>query len=165
MNEIKVGVSRARMITMLIGALCFVAGGIFLLVIGDEPWIAWMNIIFFGGGALVFARQIADNRPRLVIDARGVYDRTLNVGVIEWPDIVDATTRRIQGNAFICLHLRDPAKYTAHLSPMMLRMVEMNRKLGFTELSLNLSGTNVDPEQLRELIIREVAVRQLDSRA
>jgi len=108
----------------------------------------------------VYARQLASSGPRLVIDDAGILDRTLKVGVIEWDDVEDATVGYIQGNAFVCMHLREPEKYLRRLSPVMRRIARANRSMGFTDLSLNLSGTDADPEQLRHAILREVAARR-----
>jgi hypothetical protein len=38
-------------------------------------------------------------------------------------------------------------------------MVQLNRKLGFTDLSLNLAGTSANPEQVEELVTKELAAR------
>jgi hypothetical protein len=35
----------------------------------------------------------------------------------------------------------------------------LNRALGFTDLSLNLIGADVDPRQVEELVRKELAVR------
>jgi hypothetical protein len=158
-QAITVGSSRRHFKRHLISALCFVAAGVFILVMGEEPLTGWWSIVFFGGCALVFARELADARPRIIIDERGITDRTLNMGVIEWSDIRSATVRRMLGNAFICLELRSPAKYTGRLSPTMQRIVKLNRHLGYSEVSLNLSATDSNPEQLVELILHEAALR------
>ena len=159
MDPIVIGTSRTRWIFLLVVALCFVAAGVFMLLSGGEPLVGWTGILFFGGCALVFVRQLLDERPRIVIDDRGILDRTLRVGVVEWADIQGVYGNSINGNAFLCLDLSDPAKYTGRLSPMMRRVVALNTHLGFTELSLNLSGADVDPERLRELIEKELEVR------
>jgi hypothetical protein len=87
MERVIVRSSYLRWVLMLIGALGFVAGGVFILKIGDNGLAAWGGIVFFGACALMAIVQILDRRPRLVIDERGILDRTLKVGVIEWHDI------------------------------------------------------------------------------
>jgi len=96
---------------------------------------------------------------RLVIDDRGIFDRKLKVGVIEWHDIRGAYVDRVAGNAFICLELRDSAKYTSRLSPVRRLIARLNKTFGYTEFSLNLAGTAVDPDRLRQLILDGVAAR------
>src|SRR5881397_2362895 len=163
MERIVAQSSRLRLFVLALAGACFVAGGVFLLAVDKSPegtLVGWMSIVFFGGCTLVFVWQLFDTRPRLIIDDRGVWDRALKVGVVEWHDISDAYVKHIQGNPFVCIALRDPTKYTRRLSPLLRRMASLNRALGFTELSLNLTGTDLDAEQIRELIVKEMVVRR-----
>ena len=161
MERVIVRSSRRHWVVMLIGSMTFVAAGVLVLAMGANPLAAWSAIVFFGGCALVGTWQILDSRPRLVIGERGVFDRTLKIGVIEWQDINGAFVKRLQGNTFVCLELRDPAKYTGTLSPTGRRLAEVNRNLGFTPISLNLTGLNVDADRVCELLLKEAAVRRV----
>ena len=145
---------------MLIGSMTFVAAGVLVLAMGANPLAASSAIVFFGGCALVGAWQLLASRPRLVIGERGVFDRTLKIGVIEWHDINGAFVKRLRGNTFVCLELRDPAKYTGTLPPIGRRRAEANRNLGFTPISLNLTGLAVDADRICELLLKEAAVRR-----
>ena len=156
MEDIVVRSSRANWTIRLLGCLVFVIGGMLMLGEVDAPRIvAWSSIIFFGGCALVAVREMVDRRPRIVVDDRGILDRTLRVGVIEWRDIVHL---QLWGD-FVCLELRDPAKYTSRLSPLFRRLAALNRAIDFPELSLNLIGTRVDRGRFTELLQKELAVR------
>ena len=161
MQPIIIAQSRTKWVLLLAAALCIVAGAVLFALVstGAARMLAWTNILFFGSCALVFARQVADRRPRIEISDRGIEDRTLKVGVIDWADIRGVKLRRHLGNPLIGLELREPGKYTNRLSPLLQRMVALNGKLGFQPLSLNLAGTAVDPEQLEELLLNELAVR------
>ena len=159
MERIVIAGSRMRYLIYLVVASCFVAAGVLLLALRQSPLVAWLNIIFFGAGVVVFALQVADRRPRIIIDDQGILDRTLKVGTIDWADIRAVFLKRSQDQPFICLELVDPSKYTQRLSPLLRRMVQLNRKLGFTDLSLNLAGTRVNPEQVEELLNKELASR------
>jgi hypothetical protein len=158
-ERIIIAASRTRWLIYFTMACCFIAAGILLLALHQNPLVAWLNILFFGAGGVVFALQLVDRRPRIVIDDQGVLDRTLKVGTIEWADIRGVFLKRSQGQPFLCLELADPSKYTARLSPLLRRMVQLNRKLGFTDLSLNLAGTSVSPDLIEELMRKELAVR------
>jgi len=161
MQAIVIAQSRTKWLVFLVAALSMVGGGVLLVLVdkGVGRMVGWMNILFFGGCALIFARQLADRRPRIEITDRGIEDRTLKVGVIDWADIQGVQLRRYFGNPLIGIELRDPGKYTNRLSPVLQRMVALNDKLGFPPLSLNLAGTSVDPEQIEELLRNELAVR------
>ena len=128
---------------------------------GEAVLAGWANIVFFGGCTLVFAYNVFDRRPRIIIDDDGILDRTLKVGLIEWADIEGAFLRENAGQPYLCLELRDNDKYTQRLSPLLRRMVSLNRALGFTDVSVNLVGTDVRPEQVEELVRKEIEVRAL----
>ncbi len=162
MQEIALRNSRKKNTLFLLVCAGFVAMGVFLLAAGDpsDAWIGWLSVAFFGTGAVVFVRQLLDARPRLVVNDAGVEDRTLGGGLISWGEIEEAYLLSIHSNPFICLELRDPARFLARLSPFKRRLARINRRLGFTECSLNLSGVAVDPQQLLELILHRIELEK-----
>ncbi len=159
-NTITLKSSRARYAILLLCSLGFVAGGAFIVAHAKpvDRWIGWMNIVFFGAGIPLFIRQFVDARPRLVIDDRGIFDRTLGLGVIPWGDISGAYIKSIEGNHFICLELRDPGKWIARYSPMKRSLVAANEALGFTAVNLNLSGVAVEPLDVLEVVLKNAAL-------
>ena len=159
MQPIIIKQSRKRWLLLLGAGLAFVSGGVLLALQDPRMFLPWTVIVFFGGCSLVFGWQVLDNRPRIVITDEGIYDRTLKVGCIQWFDIEDVSLRWQQGNAFLGLILRDERKYTDRLSPLMRRMIVLNRKLGYPALSLNFAGTNAIPERVETLLRQELQVR------
>jgi hypothetical protein len=154
--------TRVRVIFPLVTSLAFVAAGVFVLFTRrpDSTAMGWATILFFGGCAAVFVRQLLDARPRLVLNDEGILDRTLKVGVIRWEDILGAEVAAISGQNFVALHLRDASRYTARLGPVYRRLVELNESLGFARLNVNLSMIDVDPYMLAALIVREAETRR-----
>ena len=65
-----------------------------------------------------------------------------------------------QRHDFVCLILRDPNMWIERLSPVRKAMKEANKALGFTELNINLSGTNASTQQIHELILKLSASSQ-----
>jgi len=116
----------------------------------------WSGIIFFGGCALVAVWQLIDSRPRLIIDEVGIFDRTLGVGVIPWAEIQGAYLRSVSGNDFICLHLRDSDRYLQRTNAVKRALAGANAALGFTPISLNLSGVAADSNDILELILKRI---------
>ncbi len=117
-------------------------------------------VLFFGGCAVVFAFQLRDTRPRIIIDDRGVFDRTLRVGVIPWDQILGAHARRGAGQWFIALTLRDPQEFVRKLGSLHRRLVGANEVLGFEVLNLNLTAVAADPDALAERVTQEAALRR-----
>lgn len=123
------------------------------MVVSGKPF-GWLAILFFGCGIAVSVWQIADSRPRLIIDEDGVLDRTLGIGRIAWSDIEAAYVRSISGNDFICLELKNPEEYAQKLSKVKRAMAAANRDLGFTDFNLNLSGVDASTDEVFELVMK-----------
>lgn len=153
--------SRKRHAMLTLGGLAFVAMGVYMIVTKGNWGLGLVTIFFFGTGVIVGARQFFDTRPRLQLTDEGILDRTLGVGLIPWTAITDAYVRSINQESFICLQLRDEQAYTSRLSPLKRRLAGANAALGFTPLSINLSGVDLNPEQLLEYILKQSAATQL----
>ena len=149
-----------RILPLLIGSLAFVAAGLFLLGRSPDKWAGWAAVLFFGGCAVVFVWQLLDSRPQLIIDDNGVFDRTLGIGVIPWSEIVDAFPKKITSSSFVCLVLREPEQFLSLLPQRRRALVSLNRQLGFTDFSINLTGIDVDPAEICELILKRAGVKQ-----
>lgn len=150
MEKLIVKNSRWKYALLLLGCIGFVAIGIWMIT--DGKWLGWLVIMFFGSGIPLFIWQLADSRPRMVLDDYGVLDRTLGVGQIAWSDIEAAYVRSISGNDFICLELRNPEKYARKLSKVKKAMTAANRNLGFTDFNLNLSGIDARTDEVFEMV-------------
>ncbi len=164
MTPIALGPNRGKLALLLFVALSFVFGGVFILSLGGDDLrrtlTGWAAIVFFGACAGVFAVQLLDARPRIVLDDEGVLDRSLPVGVIPWSEILDARVQASGQNHFVALHLRNPARFTGKLGPVHRRLVEANTALGFEPLNLNLGAVNADAFVIAELIGKEAVRRR-----
>lgn len=149
--------SRLKYILLLIASAGFVASGIFLVAFdtGASNWVGWISIVFFGAGIPLFARQLFDSKPRVVLDEAGVFDRTLGVGTIPWSDIESSYVKSISGNSFVCLVLRNPQRWIGKLSAMQRSLTKANEKLGFQPLNINLSGTAVDAALVQDVVLKK----------
>lgn len=132
---------RRTLTLLLLTSLGFVALGVWLLSVeGLDAWIGWLNVLFFGAGAVVFARQMASSRSRLVIDDDGILDRTLGVGVIAWDDVLAAWPYEVGRHGFVGLELRDPDVYRRRTGPVKRAAMRGHAALGYPPLSLNLTA-------------------------
>lgn len=155
--------SRKRHALLTLAGLAFVAMGVFMIVTKGNWALGLMTIVFFGAGAGVGAWQFFDARPRLQITDEGILDRTLGVGLIPWADITDAYVRSINHEYFVCLQVHDEAAYLSRLPALKRKLAGANVALGFTPLSINLSGVDLNAEQLLEYILKQSAAAQLPS--
>jgi hypothetical protein len=152
MEKLIIKNARWKYVLLLIGSIGFVVAGIWM--VSDGKLFGWLAILFFGAGIPIFIWQIADARPRLIINDLGILDRTLGVGRIDWSDIEAAYVRSISGNDFICLELKNVEKYAGKLSRVKRAMASANRNLGFTDFSINLSGVDARTEEVFELVMK-----------
>ncbi|MCY7347153.1 MAG: hypothetical protein LH614_13145 [Pyrinomonadaceae bacterium] len=90
-EEFVINTSIWKTILALAGCLLFVLAGVFLIfeVKGLIPTVAGIiSIGFFGFGFFVLLfRGLLDRRPLIVINEKGIDDRRLDVGRIDWEDI------------------------------------------------------------------------------
>lgn len=154
MSSVIIKNSRWQALLLFAGSCAFVAGGVFMLLHKGHSLMGWAGVVFFGGCALIACWMLIDTRPRLVIDRRGIWDRTLGVGFIPWEDVQGAYLQSISGNDFICLELHDPNRYRSRLSRVRRAMSSANEALGFSDFSINLCGIAARTEEVFELVLK-----------
>ena len=156
------GVKRSFWLQRGAGSLVFVAIATAMLVSSlrsDGParanmWMAIAGLLFFGTAFVVCLMQGLRRKPRLTLDARGVLDRTLGVGVIAWSDIRQAGVYWIAQQPFISLRVHDAAKYAARASGFRRLLIRLNGGTKASQLTLNLAGLDADPEQVVQQLHR-----------
>src|SRR4029079_3362384 len=93
MTPVHFGTKRSFWLKRAVGGLFMAALSVMMARSGSGTAVGWMGIagaIFFGAAAVVGIIQGARRGPRLPLDAQGIHDRTLGVGVIDWSDITNA---------------------------------------------------------------------------
>jgi len=160
LERLEIGNNKKRYAMMLALSMVFVLGGIFVLATTRDPEKLWQigaSTAFFALCAATFIYQLADKRPRIVIDDSGIYDRMLRIGTIAWEDIDGAYVQRVESQPFVCLRLKDEEKYIGKLTGPMKLLVKGNQAMGCTAISLNLSGVKARPEDVCNLILYRLA--------
>lgn len=148
-------VSRRRLLLPLILSAVFVLIGAFLILSADDAHarnIGWLCAAFFGLSCAGIAWQVANDKPRMILDAHGVTDRSLRFGRIDWSDILGARLHTIYRSSFIGLELADPQKYLQRRKKPALHSARLNVAFGFSATNLNLSGLDIDPHELLGII-------------
>lgn len=164
-EEFVIKTSVRKTIVYLIGCLMFVLVGVFIISTGDDLTriIAGIaGIVFFGIGFFVLLYQVLDRRPRIVIGEKGVFDRTLRLGTIDWEDIEAVELKSVFSTNFITLQLVNPEKYLEKLSNTSKRITILNKKLGFGILNLNLSLIDKKPQKVYEMVMNRISRKRSD---
>jgi hypothetical protein len=160
MHAVIIGSPRRHWAFIATIAFACAALGVVGIVLAHRSVVAWVVAIVGGAAALIAAWEFHDRRPRLVIDDRGVLDRRLAVGTIAWDDIQDVHVKRVNGRPQLCLDLPNAAKYTSRLPQPLRRLVPLNRQLGLTDLSVDLTGLATDPLDLEAAVRDELNRRR-----
>src|SRR3954471_9401126 len=157
MNPIHFATNRRFWLVRALGAVVMTAAAVAMARAGLGTAVGWTGIIgvvFFGVGAVICLIQGMRVGPRLTLDAEGVHDRALGVGVIAWSDITSTAPYWVAKMPFIGLHLREPAKYVARASAFKRMLARINSGSGMPAFSLNLPGVDADPTYVAELVTR-----------
>lgn len=155
MENIEIKLSRVKMFLLLLLALVFVIGGIFILSVAEDmrgQIIGWSSILLFGFGAVVFLIQLLNTAPRIILNDEGIEDKSLGIGKILWDDIEAAYPNNIFTNKFISLQVRNIEKYLQRTSKPKRKLASYNQALGFETLNLNLVGLAISQKDIMTLI-------------
>jgi len=138
-------------------AMCALAIWIMLGTGGPPVWLGWVCLLVAGICAYVLTRRLLDQRPRIVIDSDGVFDRSLGVGPIPWSDVRSAQALTLLGKDFICLDLYNTEYWVAQM-PLSKRFIaDANRRFGFAALNVYLTGTSLSPTLAVEVMRKHMA--------
>ena len=165
MQPVIVYSSRSKLYRNISTALALgAAGGILWRMNSSSTWALLCICLGFLGISTV-VRPLMMRGPRITIDDKGIVDHMLRYGLIEWSDIEGASLKRksivgLFANTFMCLQLRDTKKYTDRLPSYVRPLVGLNRTAGGTPVTLNLTGVDAEPEQILNVILRELDARR-----
>jgi hypothetical protein len=103
-----------------------------------------MGILAFGTCLPFCIARLISNKPHIVISEAGIEFCGLKIGTIPWNEITGAHLSYMQYSTFICLELRDPAKWLDKLSRLKRTTHPLHKGWGFGAINLELTGLKVD---------------------
>jgi hypothetical protein len=166
-QRIEIPLSKSKIVLMFIGALTFVAIGLWFLIappqIENSYWgnptriaiAGYASIIFFGLCAVVLMRKLHDNKPGLIIDDTGLTDNSsgLSAGHILWTDIENISVLEIHKQRLLMLEVSNPKDYIDKQNSLFKRKgMALNYKMYGTLLSLTANGLKVPFTELLALV-------------
>lgn len=168
-QQIQIPLSKSKIIVMLLGALMFVAIGLWLIIsppsIENSFWgypiktaiAGYASVIFFGLCSFFFIRKLFDTKTGLIIDSNGITDNSsgLSVGYIPWSDIEQISVVEIHKQKLILLHVKNPQQYIDKQTSFLKRKsMELNNKMYQTPLSISTNGLKISFDKLFALITK-----------
>lgn len=138
--------SVGQMLLLLLGAIGFVLLGLWIAgLLGEAPgsgmeWVGWLSILFFGPCGAVIALRLFDRDDQVRISSLGIFSKRWSADTIPWSEITNVSVWEHQGQKFIILKLRDPAKFPSNT--MMGKLASANRAMTGGDISVTLLGTD-----------------------
>ena len=152
---------RGKLLLVLLGAVAFVAIGVFFLWYRDVSIIGRIemilvgvaSILFFGLVALYVVYRLVWRRPALIIGPEGIVDRAsvIGVGRLSWSEVAYIEAYRFREQPMLGVYPRDLEAMLARLPGWHRRVIRLNLALGCAPVNLpqvTLPGTTDDLARL-----------------
>lgn len=167
-QQVEIPLSKSKMVLMLLGALAFVAIGLWFVIdppeIENSYWgnptkiaiVGYASILFFGLCAVYLVRKLPDNKPGLVIDDTGLTDNSggLSGGHIPWTDIKNISVLEMHKQKLIMLEVKNPEDYISRQRSLLKRKgMQLNHKMYGTPLSISANGLKISFDDLMQLLM------------
>ena len=171
-NKIEIPLSKKKIILLLLAAIAFVAGGIWIAT-NPERFIpnifritnseiirigGIVGILFFGAAGIYGIKKLFDKKVGLIIDSNGITDNSnaSSIGLIEWNDISDIRTKQVMSTKFLLIDIVNPEKYIGKAkNGIQARLMKANMNMYETPLSITSNTLKYDFGELEKLIQTE----------
>lgn len=115
LDDVVIKISRTKLLLVIVGSVCFVAGGIWMWNAGEFflKLIAVLSIAFFGLCGFVALIKLFDNKPGLAINDHELFINTsaLSSIVIKQEDIMGFQALEINHNKFLLVFINNKELY------------------------------------------------------
>jgi hypothetical protein len=174
-DNIEVPNSKIKLLILLIGAIGFVALGIWFVTnpltfmdtgYRDRPKfeieaVGYTSIIFFGLCALVGLFKLFDNKPGLIINDEGiVINPNSPASLIRWNEIEKFDIKIINRTRLISIYLKDPDEYiNRQVSEFKRKALMLTLKSFGTPLSISTNGLNCKFDDLYSFLNNKLNIK------
>ena len=122
----------------------------------QKPTIA-LGLLGLGALTFVVATIVSHAHPLIQIDERGVFDRRLGIGRIDWSDIEGVQIQGGYGHRVLALRLARPERYAKRLTGRSRRIVAKRHELGFSNFNIDLRDVDLNLIDLKNLIEQRIS--------
>lgn len=168
-GKIEVPRSKKKILGLMIGSMVFVAIGIYFIVTPEKfqavPFgtiIGVSAVGFFGTTFSIFLKQLISQKWGLIIDESGIINQSnaLDVGLIEWRDILGFETMQVASTKFILIQTDQPDKYIDRGSNSLIRRsMKANLNMYGTPLSISTNTLKMQHTELEDILEKELHKR------
>ena len=178
-EEIRIELSRAKVLLLAAGSLTFVALGFWLLTINLSDQRAFgpfrspllirgtglASICFFGWCGVIAIRKLFDAKPGLIFNNSGLVDNSsgLAVGLIPWAEITGMQIYEIQNQRFITIFVSNPERYLEAAGPIKRWFSGASTKMCGSPISISANALRIDFNELHSLLTSQLRQRGINA--
>ncbi len=162
-GEVVIPLSKGKNVLLLLGAVAFVVGSIWLWSIADaqrryHPIVVRATSVvgtrFFGACAIYGTLKLFDDRPGLVIDETGILDNSSAVagGSVPWTDVVGVGQWEISGQRFVVIFVKEPEKYIKRGNYLCRMLTAANVKLVGSPIAISPNALQMSFDHLMQVL-------------
>jgi hypothetical protein len=162
-ERIEIPLSKGKIVLLFLGALAFVAGGVWVVINPtgfkySPEWVVIVGIIailFFGLAAIMLFRKFFDKTMGLVIDNTGIFDNASGVsaGHIPWVNIIEIQKVQVVNQKFLILIVTNPEDYlNKQTNSFLRRAAEANHKMYGSPITISANGLKCNFDELYRMI-------------
>lgn len=166
-DETIIGLSKTKLVLLLLGASAFVAAGIWMLSLDDasiqsqrrfnDPLyvhgLGLVAVVFFGICGLFALKKLFDKKPGLVFNNSGIVDNasSASAGFIPWSEVVGAEVFEIQKQKMLIIMVRNPQEYIARGNSLRRTLNKANYKMVGSPISISSNALEISFSELTSL--------------
>lgn len=174
-KQIEIPLSKVKMTLLFIGALGFVAIGLWFMISPPEShsnrrillsnpiflfFIGAISVLFFGVCALFICKKLFDKKPGLIINEKGITDNSsaLSLGLVLWVDIEGIKTVSANNQKFIILTLNNPQDYLGKVrNSLKAKSLKVNYKWYGSPICISANSLQINHQELHKLLLDKMA--------
>ena len=167
-EEKVIGISKVKTLLILLGALAFVALGVWFLTLDTQAieaqrkfnspvlvyGIGGVAIAFFGACGIFAIKKLFDTSPGLVLNRQGLTDNSsaISVGFVPWSEVSRIEEHQIQKQKFISIFVDNPDKYMNAGNVLQRKARQANLKMCGTPISISSNALKIKYDDLYSVI-------------
>ncbi len=167
-DETVIKLSKIRIILLLLGALMFVALGVWFLTMDPESakdlfdtstmlevyLISLATIGFFGACGVIGFKKLLDKSPGIILNAEGIWNNSggLSADFVKWSDVSGIEEYQIEKQNFIAVHVKSPNEQEKNDSTLKKAVNRANKSLSGTSINISSNSLKIRHRALLELI-------------
>jgi hypothetical protein len=169
-DEIRIPLSKTKVIFLLLGSIVFVGLGIWLLLLDADQRdsvglfrnaillkaAGAASVIFFGICAAFGFRKLIDTTPGLIVSANGITDNSsaISAGFIAWSEISEIGTFEAAGQSIVVIKVNNAEKYVERGNFIQRKLNRANLNYCGSPICISANSLKLNFQELTTLLTK-----------